>query len=718
MRRYLAIIGIVAAASLFLAVYRQPEIPLQTKSYDVRILRDTWGVPHIYGKKDVDTAYGLAYAHAEDDFATIIESLAGTRGKLAAIKGKESAPTDFMVQLMRVWDTVNAKYDTDLSPDVRALCEAYADGLNRYAQLHQGEAPRWLLPFTGKDIVAGFVFKGPFFYGLDNAMMELFGDERKRTVSQKTTATARETSALLTDGLPIGSNAFAVAPSRSAEGKTMLNINSHQPWEGIVAWYEAHLHSEEGWDIIGGTFPGVPLILLGHNRNLGWAHTVNRPDLADIYVMDINPNNPNQYKFDGEWKDFEVRQVPIKVKLFGPFSWTVKREALWCVYGPAVRQSHGVYAIRYAGMGEIRQVEQWFRMDKARNLAEWQAAMKMQAIPSLNCGYGDKDGNIMYLYNGLMPVRAEGYDWKQYLPGNTSETLWTEYLPFEKLPQVVNPKAGYIFSCNNSPFQCTDEAENPKPEDFPASSGIETHMTNRALRAKELLSADSSITEDEFYQYKYDMAYSTQSDTALALKKLIEAPAPSDPITREALDLLKTWDLKTNPENTAAALGVLTLGPNPDGNATGGGIEQMLQNLTTIAKELKKTHGRVDAPWQEINRLYRGDLNLGVGGGPDILHAVYGSRVRNGVAEGLEHGQLHGRAGDCYVLIVSWDKDGALHSKSIHQYGSNTLHKESTHYADQAPLFVARQMKPVWMDEKDIRANLEKEYAPGEEMKR
>lgn len=717
MRKLFVVLLLLAAAGVVLVTCQSrgpsnESLLPPTGKYDVVIRRDTWGVPHIFGKTDADCAYGLAYAHAEDDFATIAETVIATRGKLASVQGKDAAPIDFMVQLLRVWDFVNTQYEKDLSPEIRRICEAYADGINHYAATHDIDMPRRFLPITGKDVVAGFVFKTPFFFGLDNRVEELFEDERRHPVSQKSApATAR---AFLTEDLPVGSNSFAVSPARSTDGSTMLNVNSHQPWTGPVAWYEAHMHSDEGMDIVGGLFPGTPIILVGHNRNLGWAHTVNNADFVDIYVLDINPDNPNQYMYDGEWRDFDVREAPITVKLLGPITWTVKREVLWSAYGPAVRQPHGVYAIRYAGLGDIRAVEQWYRMGKAQNFEEWKQAMQMRAIPSFNCCYADNEGNIYYLFNASLPIRANGYDWTQYLPGNTSETLWTEYIPFDDLPQVLNPPSGFVQNCNSTPFLTTTGEGNPDRTKYSTDFGIDPRITNRALRARELLGADDSITWDEFKKYKFDMAYSKQSDAAKAIQNLLAAPVPDDDLTKQALDIVRAWDFETNPENTSSALAVLTIGPDPDGDASGGDIENMMRLLRSNAEALMETHGRLDVPWGDVNRLYRGDVNLPVGGGPDILHAVYGFRIRDGKVEGLEDGEIYGRAGDCYVLMARWDKDGVVHSESIHQFGSATLDESSTHYADQAELFVKRQLKPVWMDESEIRANLEREYRPGD----
>jgi len=695
-----------------------PAEALTTSEYSVKILRDTWGVPHIYGKTDPDVAFGLAYAHCEDDFKNIQDTMLATRSLGGAANGANAATIDFIVHLLGVWDDVNAKYETDLSRATRALCEAYADGVNLYVEKNPDAVvlPE-AFPINGKDIVAGFVFKAPFFYGLDNAVLELFGPERKREVSTKQASTLdfsiqtamANTKEFLTAQWPTGSNTFSVAPNRTPDGSTYLNVNSHQPFEGPVAWYEAHLHSEDGWDMVGGLFPGMPVVGHGHNRNLGWAMTVNSPDLADIYVLEINPDNPNQYKFDGKWLDLDIKEVTLKVRVSpsSPMTMKVRREVIRSVHGPVLRQPHGVYAIRYAGMGDIRQVEQWYRMNKATTHAEWFDAMKIQAIASLNVGYADKEGNISYIYNAKLPMRNDGYDWEQYLPGNTSDTLWDSYLPFEQLPIVFNPESGFVQNCNSTPFMTTFGDDNPDPSKYSSNFGIETNMTNRALRARELFEPDTSVTWEEFNTYKYDMKYSDDSFLAKTLDQLATITPPDDPKIKEAITILKNWDRDTNPESTGAALAVLTILPLNNSKGTVPSDEKIMASLTNAVTLLVKTHGQLDIPWKNVNRLVHGDTNLGTGGGPDILHAFYG-----GLNE--EDGTYTGRAGDCYVMLVKWDKDGNLQSESIHQYGSATVVPESPHYADQSPLFVKRQLKPVWYEESDIRANLEVEYSPGE----
>ncbi|GAB4578971.1 MAG: hypothetical protein Fur0022_17080 [Anaerolineales bacterium] len=756
------------------------------EQYDVRIVRDEWGVPHVFGVTDADAAFGLAYAHAEDDFLTIQQIALAARGELATVYGPDAAPNDYMVQLLRIWDVVNAQYETDLTPDTRAMLQGYADGLNYYAALHPDEVLPGLFPLAGIDLAAASVHRSPLFFGLDDVLGDLFAEERQSEVSPrpinvtlqhperndggnvseavfKPVAPApfncagvglvetlflsrsaqgacpgimqppeRSSSSELQRlcevkgcGLAsvtwnpteiIGSNVFAAGPSLTADGSTYLAVNSHQPWEGPVAWYEAHVHSEEGWDMTGALFPGAPVIIHGHNRNLGWGFTVNRPDLVDVYVLDINPENENQYKFDGEWRDLEIRKSPLYVKLVGNLIWPIQQEFLWSVYGPVVRQDHGVYAIRYAGYGRVDIFQQLYRMNKAANFDEWRTALAEGGLPMFNVGYADKAGNIYYVYNGMLPMREAGWDWSLYLPGDTSANLWTETLPFDALPQVLNPPSGFIFNANSTPYQTTTGPGNPDPALYPATFGIETRMTNRALRGLELLGQADDLTLEDFIGIKWDMNYSPQSDVARYRTQLLNADVGDSDPARAGLDVLRAWDLSTAPESDGAALMILTLAyldqnypPLSVSGFVGTDVpDEVLVESYVQAVETLVTHfGQVDVPWFLVNRLVRGDTNLGLGGGPDIIHAVYGEMQSNGTFRGI--------AGDGVVVIAAWGPAGNLTSYSIHQYGAATDDPTSPHYADQAPLFVARQLRPSWFDEADILAHAERIYHPGEE---
>lgn len=671
-------------------------------NHDVRILRDKWGVPHIFGKTDADAAFGLGFAQCEDNWPGVQGAILVARGATSSAAGAAYVNFDYLFRLFRVRDFVDAKYETDLSPDVRAVIEAYAAGVTCFAALHPDKMPAAALPVTGKDIVAGTTFKCPFFYLLERDLAVFFAKAKDVPVSGATMLSSRKTQ----DDEVVGSNAWAVAPSRSADGATRLCLNSHLPWNGATTLIEAHVHSEQGWNMIGCMLAGAPFPSWGHDENKGWCHTINKPDLADIYALEVNPDNPNQYRFDGAWRDLErdTARIPVRNER-GEVS-EAAYELLWSVQGPVVRREDGLFALRFAGYGEVRQLEQWYRMNKARNFDEFQDALRLLALSSLNTVYADKAGNILCVYGAQIPVRAEGYDWAGTVPGNTSATLWSEVYPFEKLPQVANPKSGFVQNCNCTPFRTTVGGENPAPDAFPKSMGLEGHETNRSRRALELYGGDESITRDEFYRYKYDKTYTPKSDVAAYVDKLLETKMPEEPLLQEAVRLLKNWDRTTEKDNRAAALALLVGWPHVQRNAWAGNPPSPVNVLRQAATILMQHFARLDVPLQEALRLRHGGADLGLGGGPDCLRAIY--------SEVSGDGRLAANAGDCYYQMVEWGKNGALRSEAVHQFGTAVADEGSPHYTDQAALFAAEQMRPVLLDERDIRQYLEREYRPGE----
>jgi penicillin amidase/acyl-homoserine-lactone acylase len=687
----LLLLAIVAVGAVILADwFGQPSPPdratllAKAARYHVRIVRDTFGVPHIFGRTDADVGFGIGFAHSEDDFATIQDVALATRGALAASEGPKAAPGDYLVHAMRVWETIDARYDRDLPPDVRAVLEAYADGVNYFAALHSDRVKAGLLPLTGRDIAAGFVFKTPFFYGLADALRKLNTDTHGKPP------------------LPIGSNGLAVGPTRSADGATRLLVNSHQPYTGPVAWYEAVLQSEQGWHVAGGFFPGTPFMLHGHNAHLGWANTVNEPDLIDIYRLTINPRNPDQYRLDGQWRDFQKTDAALRVKIFGPLIWTVHRPVLFSAHGPVFRTDHGVFAVRYAGMNEVRQVTQYYRLNKARNLGEWKAAMRLQALPSINYVYADEKGNIGYVYNGQFPIRAPGVNWQDYLPGDRSDLIWHSYLPFDRLPQLWNPNSGLVFNSNNTPFQATAPEDDLKPAGYPGWMGIQSNMTNRAYRALETFGADRAITAAAFRRYKFDVRYSAQSEI---VRLIGEACRNVNTDLRDACRVLKAWDRSTDMHDRGAALAILMAEPVSNARHEHDWSLTPATTLRNAIATLKAHFGRIDPEWGQVNRFRRGQLDLPIDGGPDTYRAVYGEPQPDGTLTAVD--------GDTLIMFVTWDRNGRLSSESVHQFGSATLDQGSRHYADQSPLFVAMKTKPVWFTWDELKDHVEADYRPG-----
>ena len=669
----------------FFLIYNSILLPNETITigdsyFSADITRDKWGVPHIYGTRDADASFGLGYAHSEDDFKTIEDIIFASRGKLASIYGRDAAVNDYYVELMNFWGLIDDKYESEVKTEVKLLCEGYAAGINKYLKDNPEKRTKSFEDVTAEDVIAGFSHRMPLMFGLDGLLKKLSKKKIPESFGQNTDI--QEGSFDMT-----ASNVMAIAPQRSSDGYTRLWLNTHQPWEGPVAWYEAHLESKEGWDFYGALFPGSPVPLIGHNKNLGWSHTVNSPDLIDVYKLTINKQNENQYWFEGYWKDFDIRTVDIKVKIIGPFSWTFKREVKTSIHGPVLDFSHGTYSLRISSIKNLRFIEQWYEMGKSKNLTQFKKAMNIHAIPMFNTGYADKNGNIYYVYNAKIPKRNNKYNWSKILPGESKQAIWYEYVPFNELPFVENPLEGFFQNCNSSPYLATgNRVDSSKP--LPDWSGIEKHQNNRALRSLETFGIDPSITRDEFINYKYDVEYSRESIIATVRKRYIDEmyseAVPKDLI--EGLEILKNWDLRADSSNTKAALSILTL-PNAFN------IEELKYNKDSITvslekniKYLNKKFGNLDVPLGKVFRLIRGKTNLPLEGGPGLIRAIYVKKINN---------TYQAVAGDCYIQAVEWAPNGELNAWSVHQYGSATQDKESKHYNDQSSLFSKHQMKQI-----------------------
>ncbi|SEA48525.1 acylase [Microbulbifer marinus] len=707
----LVAVGLLAVLVGYLHLPPAIEVQLSERNYvaeatdfSVEILRDNWGVPHIYGETDADAAFGLAYAHAEDDFATIQDVILATRGQLAAEKGPAAAKTDYLVQWMGIWPAIASGYQ-QLSEKARAVAEAYAAGLNLYAAHHPQQVSRYLLPVRGEDLVAGFTFKTPMFYGFDKVLGELLDNEAPHEVAK---AGDSPLAWLPRQSLPVGSQGIAVAPHRSSDGATRLLVNSHQPLSGPVAWYEARVHSLEGWNMAGATFPGAPVIIHGHNEHLGWANTVNKPDLVDIYKLEIHPENPDQYLLDGEWHALEKRQATITVKLWGPLHWTVKRDVLIAEHGPALRTEHGTYAVRWAGMGEVRTLDFMLALNKATSKVEFEAALKMQAMPSINYVYADREGNIGHYYNAMFPLRVDGWDWQKYLPGDRSELIWRDYLDFQWMPKTLNPDSGLVYNANNPPFQATDGDDDAWAEDFPQSMGVESVVTNRALQIEALYGAQEAISPEDFVRLKYDNAYHPDSYQVRTLRRWLAAAKPAalqDRKYQAALQQFSTWDLSTDQQNTSAALAVMTLEPVQRARRALPDFDEIDRAFKSAVDRLHEFYGSTAVPYGEINRHVRGEHSWPLNGGPDTLRAVYGGPLN-------DNGKFTNKAGDSFIMLVEWDSDGRVSSRAVHNFGSATLDDRSPHFADQAELFVREELREVYFERKALINNLSRRYRP------
>ncbi len=695
----LGLIALVLTAGLVwepLSVAQSKGPPL--RSYDARIVRDGFGVPHIFGKTDADVAYGLAYAHAEDDFETLEQVAAMTRGRAGAIMGADGAKIDYVGHLLAARKTAARDYPA-YPADVRAVLDAYAAGLNKYAARHPGEVRlAKLFPLNGEDIAMGFVLRSPFFFGLDSVIGKLVeGKQLSRGTVPPMTPVGR-------DPAMNGSNAFAVAPSKMADGRTWLVSNSHQPYEGQVAWYEAVVHSGEGLDMAGALFPGTPFVLMGHNRNLGWTNTVNAPDLIDVFKLVLNEDK-TQYRYDGKWLPLKSERVWLPVK-YGWFTLPIPRTVYRSIHGPVIVNETGAFAIRYAAIDSAKLVEQYYRIQKAQDWDQWTKAMSLGGIPATNFIYADKTGRIAMLYNALFPPRKPGFDYTGVLPGDTSKAMWTGSLGFEAMPKIVNPASGWVVNANNTPFIAAGPGSELDPKTFSPLLGIEGRMTNRIVRAIELMSAETGpITPARLLAIKNDTAYSRASFAGRWVEKLLAADLRDAPDLKAAQDLLRTWDWNSDGNNRADTIGEAMMHMANRAAYNNEPLPDVREKLREVVDSLTKTFGRIDPPLGDVQRLRRGTIDMPMNGGTDTLRAAT-------IWDPQPDGRMRVKHGDSFIMLVAWDKAGRVQSQSIQPYGAATTRPDSPHYTDQMALFTARKYKPVHFERADLLRHAKRAYRP------
>jgi acyl-homoserine-lactone acylase len=677
----------------FLFIFLLPSsIQAQVNPKDIRIARDSFGVPHIFGKTDADVAYGLAWAHAEDDFYDIQSSFLAGKGMLGQSIGRKGAEADYVVALLRCRDIVKDKINT-LSPEFLKQVNAYIQGMNDYARAHPGEVRvKKSFPATVEDYLTTVVFSLCMISGLEQALPQIFKGNLP----------------LIPGFEPTGSNAFAIHPNKTATGEAFLAINSHQPLEGPVGWYEAHLSSEEGTNILGALFPGALTILAGVNESLGWAHTVNNMDKIDVYQLKINPANKNEYEYDGKWIKLESRKVQLKVKGIPVH---VGKNALWSKYGPTIRNEKGTFSLRFTANMDIRGMEQWWRMGKSNSFTSFYEAISMQALPLFNIVYADKYDTIFYISAGKMPLRNKenGYSWNSTLPGNTSATLWQDFHPISDLPQYINPESGYLFNTNHSPFLATATKDNLNPEKYDKTSNYEMYHNNRSQRFTELIAPIDKMDYGSFKKIKYDgqlphrLQYLYNLDT-------IELINPNDyPDLSDIIQDYQQWDRKSDTASKGAAIFALFFqyasSKRTDWTNYSLNTVQIKESFRFVKNHQIKYFGKTGISLGQLQKHMRGDKVLPLWGLPDVLTAMYSRPQPNGT--------LKGYVGDCYIQLVRFPKNGLPIMETVNAYGASS-NKNSPHYTDQMEMFVNKQTKIMTLDKEKVLKEAVKVYYPGE----
>ncbi len=669
-------------------------LPLTTQAQfnpeEIEIIRDEWGVPHIYAPTDAQVAYGMAWAHAEDNFETIQQVLIAAKQMLGRYQGKEGAPIDYVVGLLRCEDIVKEHWDT-IDPAFMKLVEGYAAGANAYARHHKKEILlKKAFPVTPNDIFKAYVLQLAVQDGADDLIRRLF-DGKVDTLDTGVT----------------GSNAFAMTRQKTDDQHVFLAVNAHQPYEGPGAWYEAHLVSDEGWNMMGGTFPGGPVIFHGTNENLGWAHTVNHFDKRDVFQLEMHPQQENTYRFDDEWLALEKRRIKLKVKIFLGLKIGVKRDAYHSVYGPVVKNDKGYFAFHMAVFDEIRAIEQWYKMNKASNFEEFKEALAMTAIPSFNIVYADRENNIFYVGNGHVPFRNPKYDWRGTLPGNTSETLSEGYHPFEDLPQVSNPPSGYVFNTNNTPFNATAPEDNIRIENYDATMGYREHENNRSHRFMELMDQFDRLSWQDFVDLKYDVTLPDSLVYNIDLNPIFRLDPQDAGDASDVLEILQRWDRSAYADRLGPAHLLLMYKFLRKMSATGDwhsrSTEQYVAALQQVKGYLLQYFGKVDVTLGEYQKIVRGHKRLAVSGMSDVLAAMHAADIGDG--------RVRVMAGDSYIMLVRYPEEGLPIIEATNVYGASNK-PGSPHYDDQMEMFARQERRTMTLDIDEVRKSAARIYSP------
>lgn len=662
-------------------------LPLMAQNRTAEILWDQYGVPHIYAENAGDMYYANGWAQMHNHANLILELYAQARGCAAEYFGEEYLESDKKIKLFNVPEQAQ-KVVQKQSAEYKSYLEAFVKGLNDFAIMHPdeiGDDLKQVLPVTIWDVMG---------HVLRITSLEFLGAEDIHISD----AAARA-----------GSNAIAIAPSRSASDYAMLVINPHLPWSGFFTLFEAHL-STEGFNAYGVSLVGIPSLIMAFNDNLGWAHTINPIDASDRYELTLKGDG---YLLDGKVVPFEEKSVSLKVKQKDGSILEEEVVFLYSRHGPVVGQNeHKAYAVRIAGFENPRIFEQYHRMAKARNLREFEAALKMMQSSMFNVIYADKAGNILYLFDGNIPKRKEGdfAFWKGTIDGTNSKYIWKRTHPYKDLPRLLNPPSGFIQNCNDPPWSCTLPTE-LDPGDFPAYvSSVWTPL--RPQRAINLIINNPTVSYDQLIDIKHNSGMEAADRFLDDL--LLATEQDPDSMVVSASAVLKEWDRKTDAGSKGAVLfaawwdkvrsDLFEIPWNASEPAsTPDGIKdhkRAAEMLVEAAKEVQEKYGAMDVSWGNIHRYRLNGYDYPANGGPGdygIFRTIYYTDASENKKMAI--------AGETFVAVTEFGEK--VRAQVLLSYGNSTQ-PGSKHKGDQLKMLSEKTLRPALLDKSDIMKQMEK----------
>jgi acyl-homoserine-lactone acylase len=657
------------------------------------ILWDTYGIPHIFARSahDASRAFGWAQAHSHGD---LLLSLYGeARGRAAEYWGAHNLQQDRNLRTLGVPGRARVWYEQQ-DPGMKRVLDAFAEGINAYASAHPeriADSVKVVLPVHGTDVLAHI-----------NRVLHFTFITGRAGIEGQLNA-IREP----------GSNAWAVAPANSATGHALLLINPHLPWDGLYTLYEAQLVAP-GLDAYGAALVGTPMFIVGFNDHLGWTHTVNPLDAADLYEL---TRSGSGYLWDGGVRDFEVRADTIRVRRADGELVPEVLQIRSSVHGPVVAQQEDrAYALRVAGIDEPHVLDQYDEMIRATNRMEFEAALSRLQMPFFNVVYADRDGHILYVFNGRVPDRPQGdwAFWARPVRGDTSATLWTGSHEYGELPRVLDPPNGWLQNANEPPWTATVPVL-LHPDSFPAYMAPRG-MGLRPQRSVRMLMENPRLTLDEMIRLKH----STRLELAdRVLDDLITAArANGGADARRAADVLERWDRSADAGSRGTVLflawaqaAVSRSGGSGNLFASGWTMSDPMNGpaglrdprvaaavLDSVAPVVESRHGALDVAWGELHRLRRDSVDLPANGGPGDFGIF---RVTSFAPHA--DGRSAAVHGDSYVAAIEFSTP--VRARALLGYG-NASQPGSPHRTDQLHLYSRKELRPVWRTRAEIEANL------------
>lgn len=711
--------------TLGLLTLGSPALPAQDDvaarlASQVEVRRTTHGVPHIRAENLAAAEYALAYVQCEDYGAKVPLSLLHARGEMGRWFGRDSMEGDFTARLG--YRRAVEAYPL-LDQETRDVYRGFAVGVNRYIELHHDEFPPGFAPhFTGYDVLAHDV--------------SIATPQRARRFLRRTDPDLRRRARLAddeaeegaapagagVDAPDIGSNAWAFAPSRTKSGHAFLLRNPHLQWS--AGYYEAHIRVPGKLDFYGDFRIGGPFSVIGgFNRYLGWATTNNHPLLGQLYALEADSTRVDHYLLDGASIPLQRELVQVEFKNGNALA-SETRELLRTPLGPVVYRGNGkIYVLRYAGDEDFRGGEQFLRMMRSHSLDEWKDAMRMRARINSNFTYADRDGNIFYVWNGAVPSLPlpSGGD-TVAIPVSRTADVWTRYVPFDSLPQLLNPEGGYLQNSNDPPYY-TNLHELLDPADYPAyfpepRLGLRTQLSLQLIDTRDKLSMKDMLALK--HSYRMLLADRVRDD-------LVEAVRASSPAAdvEAAIDMIARWDKTVAPESRGGTLFEIWWRRYVDGaradtmyaeqwstdapTTTPRGIrfpDRAVAAFSWAVNETVKRYGRADVAWGDVHRVRVGDVDVPVGGcSGDIgcFRVLWYKDDPDGKREVV--------GGDGWILAVEFGDEPRAYS--VLAYGESQREGSSFH-SDQAAMFARGELKPVAWSDEDIEARTVRRYRPGQ----